>query len=324
MVINDDFLKYAGITAGISSDLQFVVMDSKTNDVLHNHTNHNPSKSVGSIQSILEMNMLMTKSLALINPGLVFSPDFPDYLLSEDNPKYMETIPMITPELYKSMPHYRHDLFDRNFNDYNHYDDVSAKDQLKPAPHITWSIVRQEPGTVSGTPFRGTQEIKPRQRELVLVFDKQYKSILETHSDNQFIEQGDKIYKYIKVQGQFMDNLVQYNMWARSHWEVEELTDWFQRRYMLPYTGMFREAGVNNLYFNRRVRDDTLIQMKTRYHLRSILYYVRTEHIYNETIMPITRIDVDIDTLATANEFAINTELANYYDRIIDRWHFNK
>jgi len=317
MVVNDSFLKNAGINPGVSSDVQFVVMDTSSNSVLHSHYNANHSKSVGSVQSILEMNMLMTKSLAIINPGLIFSPDFPDYLLSEDDPKYMETIPMITPELYKQMPHFRWDLFERNFEEYQELDKV-------PAPHITWSVVRQEPGTVTGTPFRGTQEVKPRERELVLVFDEQYKSILEKHSDNKFIQKGDKLYKYIKVTGQFMDNLVQYNMWARSHWEVEELADWFQRQYMLPYTGMFREAGVNNLYFNRRVRDDTLLQMKTRYHLRSILYYVRTEHIYNETIMPITRIDVDIDTLATTDEFTINKELANYYDKIIDRWHFNK
>jgi len=353
MVINETFLKNAGLNTGIESDLQFVVLDTASNEVIHSHYNANHSKSTGSIQSILEMNMLMTKSLAIINPGLVFSPDFPDYLLSEDDPKYMETIPMITEALYKVMPHFRDDLYKRDYGHnstcmsgviyhINHtnstsgfyeevfYDpkndhQVCSQDKvLYPAPHITWSIVRQEPGTVSGTPFRGTQEIKPRQRDLVLVFDKEYKSILETHSDNKFIEKGDKLYKYIKVQGQFMDNLVQYNMWCRSHWEVEELTDWFQRRYMLPYTGMFREAGVNNLYFNRRVRDDTMLQMKTRYHLRSILYYVRTEHIYNETIMPITRIDVDIDTLATTNEFTINTELANYYDRIVDRWHLNK
>lgn len=317
MVVDNTFLKNAGINPGVASDLSFVVLDAVTNDVVHMYrykVDH--STSVGSIQSILEMNMLMTRSLAIISPNLVFSPDFPDYLLSEDDPKYMQTIPMITPELYRTMPHFRWDLYERNFDDYGTLEKI-------PAPHITWGVVRQEPGTVSSKPFQGTQELKPRERELVLVFDKDYKSILETNSDNKFIEKNDKLYKYVKVKGQFIDSLVQYNIWARTNWEVEELTDWFQRQYMLPYTGMFREAGVNNLYFDRRVRDDTLMQMKNKYHLRSILYYIRTEHIYNDTIMPITRIDVDLDVIASAAEFTINNELANYYDRIIDRWHFN-
>jgi len=91
---------------------------------------------------------------------------------------------------------------------------------------------------------------------------------------------------------------------------------------MLPYTGMFREAGINNLIFQRRVRDDTLMQIKTRFHLRSILYYIRTEHISNDTIMPINRIDVDVDTLNSTADFIINQELSNYYNNILERWHF--
>ncbi len=315
MVLDKTFYKNVGINPGIASDLQFVVLDTGNQEVIHAHYQPNHSTSNGSAQSILEMHMLMNNSLALVSPALVFTPDFPDYLLAQDDPKFVDSVPMITPDLYKSMPHFRWDLYDRNFDAYDTVSEI-------PAPHITWGVVRQEPGTVSGTPFKGTQEIKPRERELVLIFDKQYKSILEENSDNKFLEQDDKIYKYVKVRGQFMDNLVQYNMWARSNWEVEELTDWFQRRYMLPYTGMFREAGINNLYFNRRVRDDTLMQTKNKYHMRSILYYIRTEHIYNDTIMPINRIDVDVDVLASTADFNINTELANYYDKIIDRWHF--
>ena len=314
MIIDNTFLEAAGLNPGISSDMQFIIMDAKDNTFLSQYKNLYHNKSNGSVQSILEMHMLMTKSLAILNPGLVFTPDFPDYLLSEDNPKYMETIPMIEKDVFKQMPHYRWDLYERNFDTYGEVDTL-------PAPHITWGVVRQEPGSLSGTPFRGTQELKPRERELVLIFEKDYKSILEQNSDNNFIIKNDKIYKFIKVQGQFMDNLVQYNIWTRSNWEAEELIDWFQRRYMLPYTSMFREAGVNQIHFNRRVRDDTLMQMKNKYHLRSILYYIRTEHIYNETIMPINRIDVDMDVIGNINELNINSELANYYDTIIDRWH---
>ena len=313
MVLDETFYKNIGLNPGIASDLSFVVLDTSTNQIVHDNSIKH-STSVGSAQSILEMHMLMTRSLALISPNLIFSPDFPDYLLSEDDPKYMETLPTLKMEQYKHMPHFRWDLYQRNFDTY----DTTT---LVPAPHITWGIVRQEPGTVSGSPFRGTQEIKPRERELLIMFDKEYKDVLKLNSDNNFIETNNKLFKYIKVTGQFMDNLVQYNIWAQSNWEVEELTDWFQRRYMLPYTGMFREAGINNLYFDRRVRDDTLMAMKNKYHLRSILYYIRTEHIYNDTIMPIKRIDVDLDVIASASEYTMNQKLGDYYDRILERWH---
>jgi len=312
MNLNNNFYNKIGLDPTISSSLQFVVLDAKNNQVVATHTPH--ATSNGSIQSLLEMHMLMTKSLSIISPNLIFSPDFPDYLLSEDDPKYMQDLPTITPKLYETMPHFRWDLYERNFDEYKTIENI-------PAPHITWGVVRTEPGTVSGTPFRGTQELKPRERELVIVFDKEYKTFLSKHSNNTFLECGNKIVKYIKVNGQFFDNLVQYNMWTRSNWEAEELTDWFQRQYMLPYTGMFREAGINNIYFNRRVRDDTLMQSKNRYHLRSMLYYIRNEHISNETIMPISKIDVDMDVISSKSDLIINNELTNYYDNIVNNWH---
>jgi len=317
MVLNKNFFKSAGLNPNISSDLSFIVLDGKTNEIINNYQNnmtpHN--KSHGKVQTLLEMHMLMSRSMSLLSPGLLLTPDFPDYLLSEDDPKYIQTIPMIGKELYKSMPHYRNDLYQRNFAEYDTIEKV-------PAPHITWGCVRTEPGTVSGTPFRGTQEIKPRERELVLVFDAAYKTVLDNNSDNNFVTIGNKIHKYIKVKGQFFDNLVQYNTWTRTGWEAEELVEWFQKDYMLPYTGMFREAGVNNLIFQRRVRDDTLMQIKSRFHLRSILYYIRTEHITNDTIMPINRIEVDVDVLNSTADFIINQELSNYYNKILERWHF--
>jgi len=319
MVFNNNFFKSAGINPGIASSLSFVVLDGRQKDIIANYkTNMTPhSKSVGSVQTLLEMHTLMNKSLSIINPGLIFTPDYPDYILSEDDPKYMQTIPMIDAKLYKNMPHYRNDLFQRNYDDYDAITHI-------PAPHITWGTVRVEPGTVSGTPFRGTQELVPRERELVMIFNKEYESLLRENSDNNLVIVGDKIHKYIKVKGQFFDNLVQYNSWTRSSWEAEELIEWFQKDYMATYTGMFREAGIQNIIFQRRIRDDTLMQIKTNFHLRSILYYIRTEHISNSTIMPINRIDVDVDLLNSTADFIINTELSDYYNSILERWHFLK
>ena len=316
MVINKNVIKGAGINPDIYSDLQFSVYDTGQNNLIGTkYKDLDKATSVGSIQTILEMNMLMSKSLSILSPNLVFAPDFPDYLMSEDNPDYMKTIPMINPELYTNMPHFRNDLYERDFTDYKTIDKV-------PAPAITWGVVRSEPGTVSGSPFSGTKEVKGRERELALVFHKDYESILKQNSDiNSFISTNTHLYKFIKVKGQFFDNLVQYNTWTRSNWEAEELVEWFQKDYMIPYTGMFREAGINDMYFQRRVRDDTLLQRSSKYHLRSMLYYIRTEFISNESIMPISRIDTDIDVLTSGSDIIVNNELHNYYDNILDRWH---
>lgn len=317
MQFNSKFFSQAGINPDIASDLTFTVLDTKSSELIGSSGGSRPQKhstSVGSIQTLLGMHRLMAKSLSMVSPNLVFSADFPDYLISEDNPEYMKSLPILTPELYQSMPHFRWDLYERNFDDYGSIENV-------PAPHVTWGVVRTEPGTVSGTPFRGTQELKPRQREIALVFDAEYKSTLEANSDNNFIEKDGKLYKFIRVYGQAFDNLVQYNCWARSAWEAEELIEWFHKGYLLPYTGMFREAGINQMLFQRRVRDDTIAQIKNRFHLRSMLYYIRTEHILNDNIMPINRVDVNMDVLANTADTVISNNVGNYYDQLLDNWH---
>ena len=229
-------------------------------------------KSVGTTQTILEMNELICNSLEMIAPwypegtapstidptsssGVYFSPDFPDFLLPREDPRYR------------------------------------GPKQVPPNA-ITWGVVRQEPGTVSGPIFRGTQEIRPRHREFIAVFSEESKKyIVGEDSSSSFSD--DSLYKWINVKGQFFDNLVQYNIWSKSNYEVEKLTLWFED-YMNDFTGMFREAGINNLVFNRRVRDDTMIQMKNGYHVRSVLYYVRTERIKLETNVPIKRVNLNV------------------------------
>lgn len=257
-------------------DFSFVIVENKHHepDILKYiyDSKHKRLKSVGTTQTILDMNELIYKSLSIIAPyypegtapsikdpttssGIYFSPDFPDFLLPREDPRYKGT-----PQV--------------------------------PSNVITWGVVRQEPGTVSGPPFRGTQEIRPRHREFIAIFTEESKKYIETDPSTS-ISTTDSLYKWIGVKGQFFDNLVQYNIWGKSNYEVEKLVLWFED-FMEDYTGMLREAGINNIVFNRRVRDDTMIQMKNGYHVRSVLYYVRTERIKVETIVPIKRVNLNI------------------------------
>lgn len=263
-------------------------------------------RSIGEINTVLEMNTLMSKSFEILAPlgnpirsvpsdetspviwekdGIFYAPDFPEFLLPLNNPSY-KAAPAVTPKV------------------------------------ITWGVVRKEPGTMSGTPFGGTQEIKPRHREFLAVFGDYAKQWIISTNDS-YLEDLEQISYYIKTSAQVFDNLVQYNIWAKSNYEAEELTEWFEE-YMDSYRGMFREAGIVQTVFNRRIRDDTLIQMNNGYHVRSVLYYVRTERVHVERISPIKRVDLKInvnDLRRLKDNLSDQIIDANLYDRILDKWH---
>lgn len=268
-----------------------------------------PLKSVGGINTILEMNSLISDTLDIIAPlsqitthgsisdtnvwpiynpsGIFFSPNFPDFLIPEQIPNYISS-PQVIPNA------------------------------------ITWEVVRQEPGSVSTTPFKGTQEITPRSREMIALFGEQ-ESRHVSYIEKTPIMNNTAVLSYLDIKGQFFDNLVQYNIWSKSNFEVEMLTEWFID-FMRQYTGMLREAGVVNLWFDRRIRDDIKQQMKNGYHVRSVLYYIRTERIYINSVEPIKRINlrINVDTLKSTietlnnhlNEENLNRSLMNKWIKI--------
>lgn len=279
------------------------------------HRGVKPLKANDDLWTPLEINNLMSDSLEIIAPmgdltevsgdsvnsdgfgaysykginpneyypsGIWFSPDFPEFLIPKEEASY------------------------------------TAPTQV-PTNAITWGVVRMEPGTVSGPPFRGTQEIRPRHREYLAIFGDTNKQYLIDNTTR--VSRSGKVIKFIKMLGQHYDMLIQYNIWSKSNYEVELLTHWFLD-YMAQYRGMFREAGVQNMHLWSRVRDDTLVQMKNGYHVRSVLYYFRTEELTVESESPINRINlnVDVDTF-------ISTELENQYlnlaesrQRILEKW----
>jgi hypothetical protein len=273
-------------------------------------------KSRGSVQTFLELHRLMNESLKIASPHIMFSPDFPDYLLGEDDPRSIQdSIPYISPEDNASMPHHRSDLWERDYSNYQGVEHV-------PSPQITWGIVRQEPGVVSGKPWTGTQEMKPRRREMLAIFNPDIKKYVNPVASASMIEKYGRLMKYVEIYGQVYDNSVQYNIWARTSWEVEELTEWF-KDYLRKFTGMFREAGIIEMWFDRRVRDDTLLQIKNKYHLRSFLYYFRTEEINIKTIKPIRRIDVNlhVNDLPSWESGNSNDYIVDMNNKLLSKWH---
>lgn len=292
-------------------DFSFIIVENKANSpeikTLRYDPVHKRLRSVGEIHTILEMNHLMSKSLEIIAPlgeltlsdpdnpespaiwtkpdGIFFAPDFPEFLLPMADPGF-QSAPAVTPKV------------------------------------ITWGIVRKEPGTMSGTPFGGTQELKPRYREFLAIFGDVARQWVIGPSKSELVNEEELSY-FIKIAGQAFDNLVQYNIWAKSNYEVEELTEWFEE-YMDSYRGMFREAGIVQTVFNRRLRDETLIAMRNGYHVRSVLYYVRTERVHVENVSPIKRIDLKInvnDLRSLKDNISDHIIDADLYRLILDKWH---
>jgi len=270
-------------------DFSFIILENKPDtevpiDVVRWDSVTKRLKSVGTVQTILGMNEIMSKALEIIDPAIWYSPDFPEFLLPQDNPSY------------------------------------KAATQV-PKKVITWGVVRKEPGTVSGTPFSGTQEVKARHREYIAIFNDQSKTYV-VGTDTSEVNPINERFKMLKISAQVFDNLVQYNIWSKSNYEAETMTEWFEE-FMDSYTGMFREAGIVQLLFNRRVRDEALFNMKNGYHARSVLYYVRTERVSVESISPIKRINLDVDvSTLLKNVDSLNDQLIDYdmYSRIIDKW----
>jgi hypothetical protein len=93
--------------------------------------------------------------------------------------------------------------------------------------------------------------------------------------------------------------------------------------YMRSYTGMFREAGIVQMWFDRRVRDDTLIQIKNKFHLRSFLYYIRTERIDIHSILPIRRIEAKIHVESLPQGVGVGSNeivVDDFHDRLLSKW----
>lgn len=299
-------------------DMKFIIVENNNIEPIKFSMEYNSIpprlKSIGRINTIYEMHDLMSRSLQILSPlkteyytptsnsglyennnfnidssiqdyGIFFAPDFPDFLIPKNIPEYKSS-----PQVIRNA--------------------------------ITWGIVRQEPGTVSqDIPFRGVRELKARTRDFIVYYGEKDKTKIIGSSTTNIKGINEKI-GYMRMRAQVFDNLVQYNIWGKTNYEVEHLTEWFIGEYMDNYIGMFREGGIVNMYYDRRVRDDTLNQMKNGYHLRSVLYYIRTERIKPEFIGPINQITLNISVenlqnlLNREEDYSIESE----HDKLISRW----
>jgi hypothetical protein len=121
-------------------------------------------------------------------------------------------------------------------------------------------------------------------------------------TDQRIAATSEKFTVYI----QEMDNLVQFDIWARTNKKAEEMATAFENM-MIIHGLVWKQAGINKVYFYRRFMDDKLDNIGTGVQRRRLHYYVRTQKQFlvpKIQIEEITaRITAIINTEEEANQF---------------------
>ena len=138
---------------------------------------------------------------------------------------------------------------------------------------ITYKVTREEPGSIGGNkqPFGGTRELTPNIRQIVKGPDK---------SEN--------------IYGQWFDTLVQFDTWSLSNWEADILVLWF-KRYMTTHRNFLKHMGLSEIHFWWRGVDETSSKLNNGLHLRTIVYFVRTEEICTESDFNLKELQFQIE-----------------------------
>lgn len=199
-----------------------------------------PTKAIGNL-SLKQFFSLMYYTLDIEQPGLIFAPSWPNYLIPS------------TPEYKKTMENPTELFMDT----------------------ITYDVTRQEPGSVGGNkqPFGGYKELIPRYREILRADDKSR-----------------------TYHGQWFDNLVQFDLWTLTNFEAEDLALWFQR-FMIVHRNFFKHMGLSEIHFWWRGRDDISSSIKNNLHLRTLVFFVRTEEISCEDDYNLQELQIKLEKL---------------------------
>ena len=123
---------------------------------------------------------------------------------------------------------------------------------------ITYKVTRQEPASIGGRkqPFDGeTRERIPRLRQTVNIPSEE---------------------KALEIYGMFYDVYVQFDIWATTNTEAEEITTWFMK-YMIERRNLWKHLGIGECLFQWRGQDDSLMNINKKLQSRTLTYYIKYE-----------------------------------------------
>ena len=149
-------------------------------------------------------------------------------------------------------------------------------------PTITWTIKSVEPGSL-GRFQDSRKEYKPRLRESV---------------KDPFV-QGHTV----QINGQFFDNIVQFDSWSNDPRTSDRLIRWFEQFMRLNMENL-RRYGLNQGIFYKRTEDDYNKTWRQAFSVRSTQYFFRTEQleaIYTRDLMSIN-IEIGVESTDPVNK----------------------
>lgn len=150
---------------------------------------------------------------------------------------------------------------------------------------VLYSLVRRAPGTTAGgnEPFsRARREIEPTIKDVIV---------------NDPKNPG----RATILKSQWFDNLVRFQVVARSATQANKLALWFEdlmecNRYY------FAGIGITRFFFDEREEDKFEQIGNEGYYMRSLIFYVRTEKMYELSEQAINNIVVCLTSLNKENQ----------------------
>lgn len=145
---------------------------------------------------------------------------------------------------------------------------------------ITCSVKNSKPGSFHQTNHpessQGVREIRPsfRGMEKVNIEDK-------------------STYNYYF--GQKFDNIICFQIHARSNKEANEITSWFQNL-LTMHKKFFAQKGIIRYYFLEREQDSVVKESDGVIHTRALCYYLATEEVYTVTENVLEKIKLELKT----------------------------
>ena len=175
--------------------------------------------------------------------------------------KLQKTLNLLKPDL----------RFDAAYTDWV----ISDEDPMEVENGIIWSINKMLPAILGGktlqNPESGTRELKPRLREDIT------------------LEDGTALRLY----GQRFTVFFQFDIFAKSPDEAEELSDWFMFGFMQHFGGLF---GSHNTVFRQRTKDKEVSELNQQFQVRSLEYTVDLEQ---HTAIPANLIEAVLFKVST-------------------------
>jgi len=144
------------------------------------------------------------------------------------------------------------------------YPKKSETESIKP-PIITYSVLSKE-----AADLKGTQEIKPRIREVV--------KLVEHNDLNEDVPEKDKRDIAVELWGQMFDYRILFEIWATDGEEADKIAEDFQH-FMFNYTGFYKKSGAQEIIFQSMDSNNGSAQWKTDLIKRSIVYFIRLDEV---------------------------------------------